>query len=258
MIDLKVRGDSKNNSMLLGLILSFGFVGEWVGIYGWLLCILAFIYVIFFVRDDLCVHRLGALLCLFILTIIVWYLVSLFYSSSDFKYGVYKSLAVSFYYLMVLFLALCYTKLSRRALILGFLYPLVLLGGVVAVIGLVKFFLLENGILIGFLLDKFGLQGYPSGTALRLDYNMSSLLLLVASIACVRLYFYKPSFWVFAFLVFMLSAGLLSGSRRFMLMAMLIPVYWMALIWIERGRSSGRMLSLFGVLLLGVFLHMPL
>lgn len=251
MIELNARSNGEKVSMLLGAVLSFAFVGDWAGMYGWLASMCAFACVVFFVRRNLCVHRLGALLCSFILAIIIWYSASLFYSSSEFKYGVYKSLAVSFYFLVVLFLAFSYTHLSKRALVFGFLYPLVLLGGFIAVVGLVKFFLLEHGILVGVLLDKFGPQGYPSGTALRSDYNMSSLLLLVASIACVRLYFYKPSFWVFAFLVFMLSAGLLSGSRRFMLMAMLIPVYWIALIWMERGRSSALMLSSFGVLLLG-------
>ncbi len=115
-------------------------------------------------------------------------------------------------------------------LVRGFFRALFPFALVAAVAGLVKASLLERGFLLGFLLDLYPDQ-YPSGSSLRSDYNLFGLSMIVAGLRSVIMLpslYHNRSRMVFEMsaLAVVLSAGLLTASRRFMLFSMFVPLLW--------------------------------
>lgn len=115
----------------------------------------------------------------------------------------------------------------------GFFTALIPFVLVTAVIGLVKAALLERGILVGFVHSLYPDQ-YPTGSSLRGDINLFGLSMLVAGLGLVVNRFDRNGFpkrtvfRIFA-LALIVSAGMLTESRRFMILSILIPAMWLAL-----------------------------
>lgn len=97
----------------------------------------------------------------------------------------------------------------------------------VAVLGLAKLALSDRGYQIGFVINLTPGTQYPQGTSLWGDYNLTGLLFLIAAVLLVqRLIVDHQRYWSLAGLIVVLSAGVLVGSRRFLLLLPLIPLYW--------------------------------
>jgi hypothetical protein len=119
---------------------------------------------------------------------------------------------------------------SAKHVFRGFTRAIVALAFVVALLGLAKYALQERGILIE---EVALLNGgvYPTGTSLRVDYNIYAMLMLVAAVAIVSRGMSHGWRWYhYVMLTTILSAGLLTGSRRFILLLPLLLVYWVFLI----------------------------
>ena len=112
----------------------------------------------------------------------------------------------------------------------GFFSALVPFTVVIAVIGLIKAALLEGGYQLGFLLALYPDQ-YPPGTSLRGDYNLFSLSMLIGGLGLVRRIVNEDArsrnlALGYFTLALVLTAGILAGSRRFLLVSLLIPAMW--------------------------------
>ena len=165
----------------------------------------------------------------------------LYFTDTPFAYQVFKDLCI-FVFLLGIFL------LAGDDATDGFFAAIVPLGVVAAVLGLVKMAMLERGYLFGPLLDAMSASGtcsaYPSGTSpLCVDYNLLGLLWLVAIIGAM-----KSRWWPVA--AILLAAGLLCGSRRFILLAPFLPIAWLlferrkALVKIAAVAAIGFVLTL--------------
>ena len=113
----------------------------------------------------------------------------------------------------------------------GFFRALILFVFPVAVLGVVKAALLERGIIMGFLFDLYHGQ-YPSGSSLRADYNLFGLSMLIAGLGIVIKRFqgeHGPcrNAWQLFVLAVLISAGMLTASRRFLVFLTLIPILWL-------------------------------
>ncbi|NPV05203.1 MAG: hypothetical protein HPY67_10780 [Syntrophaceae bacterium] len=125
------------------------------------------------------------------------------------------------------------TDASGNEMLEGFFAALIPFVFVTAVVGLVKAALLERGILVGFVYALYPEQ-YPTGSSLRGDINLFGLSMLVAGLGLVANSFDRngsPKRTVFRILALALivSAGLLTESRRFLILSLLIPTLWLAL-----------------------------
>ena len=107
----------------------------------------------------------------------------------------------------------------------GFFLALLPLALFTAVLGLVKAALLDRGYMLGFIADNCTF--YPAGSALCINYNNLGLIWLVAALGCLGLRIW----WSMAFLI---AAGVLSSSRRFVVLTVFLPVVWLFL----EGRSA--------------------
>jgi len=112
----------------------------------------------------------------------------------------------------------------------GFFSALVPFTVVIAVIGLIKAALLEGGYLLGFLHALYP-DHYPPGTSLRGDYNLFSLSMLIGGLGLVSRIVNENArsrnlALGYFTLALVLTAGILAGSRRFLLISLLIPALW--------------------------------
>jgi hypothetical protein len=120
---------------------------------------------------------------------------------------------------------------DSSAMLKGFFAALVPFTVVMATIGLVKAALLQRGILLGFILARYPDQ-YPPGSSLRSDINLFGLSMLVAGLGLASSRYegkdsrYKTIFQALGLAV-IVAAGMLSESRRFIVLATLIPIVWL-------------------------------
>jgi hypothetical protein len=160
------------------------------------------------------------------------------------------------------------TEGSGTRMMEGFFAALIPFVSVTAAVGLVKAALLERGILLGFLLSLYPDQ-YPPGSSLRADTALFSLSMLVAGmgVAIVRLSgrrSWTSTACAVLALAVMVSAGMLTESRRFLVLSLLIPCVWFAVsFWESAKRELPRrvMISFVGLLIaMGVLfwlIHTP-
>lgn len=117
----------------------------------------------------------------------------------------------------------------------GFFSVLIPLALMTAGVGLLKGALLDRGYILALVADNCAY--YPAGSALCVNYNNLGFMWLVAALGCMRTRFW----WAIPVLV---AAGALSSSRRFVVLMMFLPIFWIVL----QGRPAiGK--ALFVVLL---------
>lgn len=121
----------------------------------------------------------------------------------------------------------------------GFFASIVPLAVVTACLALVKAGLLDRGWYIFFIFEKT--SSYPPGSALHVNYNNLGFLWLVASLGLLKSRFYGA-------LAFLVAAGLLLTSRRFVALILFLPIFWFFL----QGRLAVS--KIFKVLILSVVL----
>ncbi len=164
------------------------------------------------------------------------HVIALVFSHTVFSGQVVKDLVIASFLLAVFVIA-------GKDMLSGFFSALIPLALGTALLGLLKAGLLDRGYLIGFILD--GCSAYPAGSALCVNYNNLGFLWLVAALGCIKTRFW----WCIPFL---LAAGALSSSRRFILLMSFVPVVWILI----QGRSAMfRLLNVViatGVLLIAI------
>jgi hypothetical protein len=141
------------------------------------------------------------------------HVLGLYFTSTPFAYQVVRDLCI-FALLLGVFL------LAGEDATDGFFAVIVPLGVATAVLGLVKMAMLDRGYLFKPLLDSC--SSYPAGTSFCVDYNILGLLWLLAIIGAM-----KSRWWFVAALL--VAAGMLVGSRRFILLAPFLPIAWVLL-----------------------------
>jgi hypothetical protein len=102
-----------------------------------------------------------------------------------------------------------------------------------AILGLVKAAMMERGVLFGFLYN-IDPGHYPPGSCLQRDYNLFSLTLLIAGLGIAIWHFQnnrslRDTAICFSALALIFTAGILGGSRRFLLCSPAIPFLWTAI-----------------------------
>jgi len=113
----------------------------------------------------------------------------------------------------------------------GFIATLIPFAIAVGILGLVKAGLFERGYLLGFIYERYH-DLYPSGSSLKDDYNAFSLSLLIASMGLVMnalkdVRSHSKILYNILGLAVLISAGMLTPSRRFAIASILIPVLWL-------------------------------
>jgi len=117
-------------------------------------------------------------------------------------------------------------------MLVGFFTVLIPFAVAVAGFGLFKAALFERGCLLGFIFERYG-NLYPSGSSLKDDYNIYSLSLAVAGVGMVVNTLKghgsaaRIAFTVVGLAV-VISAGVLTPSRRFPIAALFIPGLWLS------------------------------
>lgn len=172
--------------------------------------------------------------------LLLLHVTALVFSSTPFAEQVIKDLVIASFLLFVYVLA-------DEDMLAGFFSVLIPLALITALLGLLKAGLLDRGYLIGFIKDSCSY--YPAGSALCVNYNNLGLLWLVGALGCVRSRFW----WC---LPFVLAAGALSGSRRFILLMSLIPVIWILIYGRDSVVKLTAVLSALAVLI--IFIPDPL
>lgn len=138
---------------------------------------------------------------------------SLFFTTTPFVGLVVKDLVIASFLLFSFVLA----DEDMQVGFFSFLIPLAL---VTATVGLLKAALLDRGYLIGLVADSC--IYYPAGSSLCVNYNNLAFMWLVAALGCMRTRFW----WAVPILV---AAGALSSSRRFIVLMIFLPFFWILL-----------------------------
>ncbi|MEN5238969.1 MULTISPECIES: hypothetical protein [Pseudomonas] len=144
--------------------------------------------------------------------------VALVFSHTMFAGQVVKDLLIASFLLFIYVLA-------DEDTLSGFFSALIPLALVSALIGLVKAALLDRGYLLGFMLESCA--SYPAGSALCINYNNLGLFWLAAALGCIKMRLW----WALPFLI---AAGALSSSRRFIVLMVFLPIIWVMV----QGRSA--------------------
>lgn len=147
------------------------------------------------------------------LGLLLLHVAALGYSETRFEFQVIKDLITASFILSVYLLADEDTSD-------GFFSAVIPLGVITALLGLIKAGLLDRGYLVGVILDNC--YYYPAGSALCVNYNNLGLLWLVAALGCL-----KNRWWLL--LPILVAAGMLSSSRRFIVLAGILPFVWVVL-----------------------------
>lgn len=145
--------------------------------------------------------------------LILSHFLAIFYSQSKFQFQITKDLLIATFLLMV------YIMSDDDALD-GFLKTIMPLGIISAFLGIAKAALLDRGYVLGLILENCGY--YPAGSALCVNYNNLGMIWLITAIACLR-----NGWW--RLLPVLITAGLLSSSRRFIVLATMLPFVWIFL-----------------------------
>lgn len=136
---------------------------------------------------------------------------------------------------------LCVGILTQRDIRVadGFFSVLIGLGIGTAVLGLVKLGLQDRGYLLWFVIQACPDQ-YPQGSNLCTDYNLLGMLWLVTSLGLVGWRLRSNRFVPLILLSITLAAGLAVGSRRFLTLVLLVPVFWIAMTFKLRSWGGVR------------------
>lgn len=198
-----------------GVAMSAPFYAEFFSWWWAGLLIVPFLLLLFIHREKVkCPH--AAVLPM--IALLLLHVVALGVSDTVYESQVVKDLIVASLLLVIYLLADEDTSV-------GFFYFLVPLALVTALLGLVKAGLLDRGYLIGFVIDSCPYD--PPGSALCINYNNLGLIWLVGILGCLN----KRLWWLLPLLI---AAGALSGSRRFVVLMVFIPVVWV----LVEGRSA--------------------
>lgn len=157
--------------------------------------------------------RVPSLVILPMSLLLLLHVFALIFSETPFAFQVVKEVVIAVCLLSIYLL-------SGDDSLDGFFYALIPLGIISAFVGLVKAALLDRGYLLGFIVD--GCQSYPAGSALCVNYNNLGLLWLIAALGCIR-----GKWW--GAVPFLIAAGALSSSRRFIGLMFFLPLVWILL-----------------------------
>ena len=117
------------------------------------------------------------------------------------------------------------------------------IGIVGAILGAVKLYLFTQGITIDWIVDRAN-DEYPWGTSWRADYNFYSFGLLCGAIAALHIYATCTAallrWGLLISWILIVAAGVLSGSRRFLL---LLPLFVLIEVFLLVRRGYGRRLT---------------
>lgn len=193
-----------------GIAMSAPFYAEFFSWFWAATLILPLLFLVAFRRGKLSLPHAAILPMLGLLLL---HVIALGYSETRFEFQVIKDLITASFILSVYLLADEDTSE-------GFFYAVIPLGIVTAVLGLIKAGMLDKGYLVGFILDNC--YYYPAGSALCVNYNNLGLLWLVAALGCL-----KNRWWLL--LPILVAAGMLSSSRRFIVLAGILPFVWVVL-----------------------------
>lgn len=153
---------------------------------------------------------------------------------------------------------LCVRPQDRPKAIDSFFTTIMAVAVLATLLGLLKFVLLANGIIIPWLIDKCGV-GYPQGAALCGDYTLFGLLLMAGAIGILRQVASKGRLGAFSVLALTLIAAAiaLSGSRRAMALAPMVPVYWCVLAY-RAGQLARALPGVVLIISVAGFAAMPI
>jgi len=129
------------------------------------------------------------------------------------------------------------TSLRRRDLLddfkLSFAKTNVLILTPIAIYSLYKFYMLVNGVFLTILIYEDELVGYPKGTALLSDQNMSAYAMIIGMVSGAYWYTNEENATkrnlILLMMVPMLLSGLFSGSRRMIIVVMITIVVALSL-----------------------------
>ena len=152
------------------------------------------------------------------IALLLLHAVALGLSDTIFASQVIKDLVLACFLLVIYFLA-------DKDTSVGFFYSILPLALVTSVLGLIKAGLMERGYLVGVLIESCSFN--PPGSTLCVNYNNLGFIWLVGILGCLN----KRFWWLLPLLI---AAGALSGSRRFVVLMVFIPVVWVLL----EGRSA--------------------
>jgi hypothetical protein len=139
------------------------------------------------------------------------HLTALWLSHTDFQQVVIKDLIVALWLLLIFLFA------DRRSFD-GFMFAVIPIATVAAMAGLAKAAMQDRGYLIGYILHTC--DYYPAGSSLCVNYNNLGLVWMIAILGCIKFR------WLMLIPV-LATAGALVGSRRFLLLMMLLPFVWL-------------------------------
>lgn len=215
--------------VLGGIALSAPFYAEFFSWF-WVMLMVLPLFVLALIRRERV--KVPHLVMLPMVLLLGLHAVALVFSHTPFASQVFKDLVIASFLLFIYVLA-------DEDLLAGFFAALIPLALVTALIGVVKATLLDQGYLLGFMLE--GCATYPAGSALCVNYNNLGLMWLVAALGCMKTRFW----WVIPLLV---VAGALSSSRRFIVLLAILPFVWLLI----QGRSALFKVALVTVLSVGL------
>ncbi len=149
-------------------------------------------------------------------------------TDTPYRYQVFRELVFASVLLFVFVTSSFVKNMNGAVIVDGFYTAIITLAVVTASLGLVKCALLDRGIMVDVLLDHFSIKSYPPGTSLKSDYTAAGMLWLTAAFACAALSVVKRNMKYALLIPILIAAGLLSGSRRFLLAVIFVPVFWIA------------------------------
>lgn len=204
---LHPRGILWGKGFLGGVAMTTPFYAEFFS-WRWTLLLAAPLFVLLLIRRENI--KKPSLEILPMVLLLLLHVVALIFSHTMFVGQVVKDLIIASFLLFVYVLA-------DEDMLAGFFLTLMPLALVSALLGLVKASLLDRGYLIGFIVE--GCSYYPAGSALCVNYNNLGFLWLVAALGCIKIRFW----WAIPFLI---AAGALSSSRRFIVLMAFLPFVW--------------------------------
>lgn len=222
-------GGPLEKSFLAGVAMAAPFYADFFS-WRWVALLAAPLFVVLLMRRERL--KRPPLEILPFVVLLALHVIALVFSHTVFSGQVVKDLVIASFLLAVFVIA-------GKDMLSGFFSALIPLALGTALLGLLKAGLLDRGYLIGFILD--GCSAYPAGSALCVNYNNLGFLWLVAALGCIRTRFW----WCIPFL---LAAGALSSSRRFILLMGFVPVIWILI----QGRPA--LIRLLGVVIATGFL----
>jgi len=207
----------QSGGVAAGIAISTAFYAEFIS---WKILFVFFFPILFYLYRNWQNIKFSFALSV-LLTVSLIHLMALVYSNTEFKYSMLKEIVLFF---MFLFAAL--SARSDKAFAVTIMNAIALVGAFSATVGLLKHYLQDRGILMQYIVDACPLY-YPQGSSLCVDYNILAASWLLAAIGLSSLWFRRSSYAALLLLPLVIAAGLLSGSRRFLiLMPIILTTFW--------------------------------